>query len=141
MGRWLRRRYENFISQIYDLDEIYIQSSDVDRTLMSAQSNLNGLYPPKGYQRHPFLTWQPIPVHTKPVDTDYLIASSVPSNCSSYQKAFIKYYQSPKMTNLQQQAKPLFDYISAKMGVTVNDLVNLTLIRDAWVCETAHNLP
>lgn len=108
---------------------------------MSAESNLAGLYPPKGDQIIPFFVWQPIPVHTQPVTTDYLIAGGVPATCLSYQKAYANYLQSAEMIILQEKAQHFFDFLSAKTGATVNNLMNLTMIRDSWVCERAHNLP
>uniref|UniRef100_A0A8B9NLK0 Uncharacterized protein n=1 Tax=Accipiter nisus TaxID=211598 RepID=A0A8B9NLK0_9AVES len=46
---------------------IFIRSTDCDRTLMSAETNLAGLYPPEGQQMfNPNISWQPIPVHTVP---------------------------------------------------------------------------
>ena len=50
LGKYLRNRYENLLSDTYDENDIYIRASDVDRTMMSAMSNLAGLYPPKGDQ-------------------------------------------------------------------------------------------
>lgn len=47
--------------------QIFIRSTDFDRTLMSAEANLAGLYPPEGQQIFsPNISWQPIPVHTVP---------------------------------------------------------------------------
>lgn len=47
--------------------QIFIRSTDCDRTLMSAETNLAGLYPPEGQQMfNPNISWQPIPVHTVP---------------------------------------------------------------------------
>lgn len=47
--------------------QIFIRSTDYDRTLMSAEANLAGLYPPEKQQMfNPNISWQPIPVHTVP---------------------------------------------------------------------------
>ena len=54
--------------------QIIVRSTDVDRTLMSAQCNLAGLYPPEANQswwpEKANIYWQPIPVHTVPIETD-----------------------------------------------------------------------
>jgi len=53
--------------------QVYIQSTDVDRTMMSAYCNLAGLFPPHGSQVwNESLLWQPIPVHTVPEDLDHV---------------------------------------------------------------------
>ena len=71
LGKWLRQRYRTVINESYSKDEIYIQSTDVDRALMSALSNLAGLYTPKTKQIwNKNIAWQPIPVHTTPEKDD-----------------------------------------------------------------------
>ena len=50
---------------MYSSDEVFVRSTDIDRTLMSAESHLAGLFPPTDDQLwNPSLQWQPIPVHT-----------------------------------------------------------------------------
>ncbi|XP_062980889.1 prostatic acid phosphatase-like [Elgaria multicarinata webbii] len=64
LGQYIKKRYSNFLSAAYKREEIFIQSTETDRTIMSAQANLAGMYPPAGDQIwNPELLWQPIPVH------------------------------------------------------------------------------
>ena len=49
LGQLIRERYDGFLSSNYSQQEIVVRSTDVDRTLMSAMSDLSGLYPPAGY--------------------------------------------------------------------------------------------
>ncbi|PKU33582.1 prostatic acid phosphatase-like [Limosa lapponica baueri] len=71
LGQYTRERYSNFLNSTYNRQEFYIQSTDYDRTIMSAQSYLSGLFPPTSSQIwNPELLWQPIPVHVLQKSTD-----------------------------------------------------------------------
>lgn len=45
LGYKNRKNFKDFISEKYDLNEIYVISTDTNRTIMSAYSQLQGLYP------------------------------------------------------------------------------------------------
>lgn len=108
---------------------------------MSAQANLAGLYPPDDNQIwNPNLKWQPIPIHTKDISTDYLITGGVPS-CPAYQKAYMQYLQSDEMKKIEERAQQIYNILSANVGETINSLVNVTLLYDSWLCESIHKLP
>lgn len=73
IGRYLRQTYNNFLGDEYRKDDIYVRSTDTDRSLMTAQCCLAGLYPPTGKDIwSEGLPWQPIPVHCIPGNNDPL---------------------------------------------------------------------
>ncbi|XP_019336726.1 testicular acid phosphatase isoform X1 [Alligator mississippiensis] len=84
LGQFLRQRYEAFLSPHYHPQEIYVRSTDYDRTLASAQANLAGLYPPGG-AGPPNPAWQPVPVHTVPAAQDKLLRFPL-RPCPRYQQ-------------------------------------------------------
>jgi hypothetical protein len=74
LGEFLRTRYNGYLSELYYPKEFLMKSSANDRCLMSAQTALAGLYPPKGMQVwNPDLKWQPIPVHSTPRHLDQVM--------------------------------------------------------------------
>lgn len=63
LGQYFRRRYDKLFGERYSPNNVYIQSTDVDRAIMSAQANLAGLFPPTHdiEKWHNDIKWQPIP--------------------------------------------------------------------------------
>lgn len=70
LGRMLRHRYNDFLGDIYNSKEYYVQTTDSDRTKMSSQLVNAGLWPPKTHQVWGKLPWQPIPSNYEPLDKD-----------------------------------------------------------------------
>ncbi|ETE68547.1 Testicular acid phosphatase-like protein, partial [Ophiophagus hannah] len=81
LGKFLRERYAGFLSPSYKPQEIYVRSTDYDRTIMSAQANLMGLYP----NSHPEIPWKPVPIHTVPAKYDKLLKPPT-RTCQRYQQ-------------------------------------------------------
>ncbi|XP_051885070.1 lysosomal acid phosphatase-like isoform X3 [Pristis pectinata] len=138
LGQYLRRRYNGFLNSSYDRHEIYVRSTDIDRTLMSAEVNLAGLYPPQGRQIfHPGLSWQPIPVHTVPVEQDKLLKFPL-QKCPRYEKLLEETFNSRAVEEKTQKNKDFLNMISdeTKMKVTIQ---NEWKVYDTLFCEKTHN--
>ncbi|XP_006868200.1 PREDICTED: testicular acid phosphatase [Chrysochloris asiatica] len=141
LGRFLRSRYKTFLSPEYRREEVYIRSTDFDRTLESAQANLAGLFP-EAAPGTPESNWRPIPVHTVPVTEDKLLRFPT-RNC-------------PRYRELLQEATQTAEYQAALEGWTdfltrLGNSTGLSLVgeplRRAWkvldtlICQQAHGLP
>ncbi|KAL8165484.1 UNVERIFIED_CONTAM: hypothetical protein K2H54_046197, partial [Gekko kuhli] len=100
LGRYIKKRYTGFLSPTYKREEIYIQSTDVDRTIMSAQVNLAGLFPPTASEIwNPQILWQPIPIYVIPNSFKPKLRFPI-FDCPRYKKLFKE-----TMTSREFQAK------------------------------------
>lgn len=138
LGKWLRKRYENFLPDAYSENDIIVQSTDVDRTLMSAEANMAGLYPPQNKQLwDKDLKWQPIPIHTIPEIEDCVLAAK--KKCAKYDKLYKELFRTPYFRNISHQLHDLYAYMSKNAGKTISDLENLEYLYNTLMIEANNN--
>lgn len=138
MGKWLAKRYSNLIHSTYSKDDIFIRSTDVDRSLMSALSNLAGLYPPnKNDTWNKNINWQPIPVHTVLETDDNVLAAK--KNCPAYNYALKKLKKSKEFVALDEKYKKLYQYLTEKSGRKIDSLETVQFLYDSLHIETLYN--
>ncbi|XP_011700111.1 PREDICTED: prostatic acid phosphatase [Wasmannia auropunctata] len=138
LGRWLRKRYANILSDLYTPYEIYVRSTDVDRTLMSAEANLAGLYPPVQTQVwDDKIRWMPIPVHTTPGEQDHVLLAN--KYCPRYQYELEKLLTSPEMEGIRKANAKLFAYLTEHSGDDVSSFKEVEHLYDNLHIETLYN--
>lgn len=138
LGQWFRKRYSHLISKQYNPQEIYVRSTDVDRTLMSAQANLAGMYPPNGTSVwNPDLMWQPIPVHTVPEHDDNILAMK--KSCPAYDKEHLKYTHSVEYLNKLHKYDELMHYLSSNTGTKIKSFADILDIYSTLYIEELNN--
>lgn len=128
LGQFFRKRYETLLGHKYSSDKVYIRSTDLDRTLMSAQANLAGLFVPTKEERfYKKLPWQPVPVHTVPIDFDSALFGA--KHCPKYDHDFQTYVkESKEVQRIYTEYADQFTYWSQMCGrdiVTIKDCYNL----------------
>nr|CAD7568396.1 unnamed protein product [Timema californicum] len=70
-GSFFRKRYNHILPETYNVNDTYVRSSNVDRTLASARAHLAGLYPPTEQNlAQPNINFQVIPIHTTDIAND-----------------------------------------------------------------------
>ncbi|KAI5630255.1 lysosomal acid phosphatase precursor [Silurus asotus] len=140
LGQFLRKRYTGFLSKDYTRFEIAVRSTDFDRTLMSAASNLAGLYPPNGSQVfHPGLNWQPIPIHTVPKDEEMLLSFPI-ANCQRYQLLMNETEKTEIFLNITNTYKDFMEMVQNKTGLTSVSIERVWSVYDTLFCEMKHGL-
>lgn len=140
LGQWSRARYQNLLGGNFHVNDVYVRSSDVDRTIMSAQTNLAGLFPPSGNEIwNKNIPWQPIPVHVVPENDDYILGGVLPP-CRAFDNAYEAYLQSDEFQKFNESIQPIFEYLTESLGVPVNDFLVVLMIRDGLFIESVYNL-
>nr|XP_012231978.1 PREDICTED: venom acid phosphatase Acph-1-like isoform X4 [Linepithema humile] len=117
IGTMLRERYNDFLGSIYHPRDIYAVSTDVDRTKMSLQLMLAGLYPPHPTQLwNPDLPWLAIPTHYAPERVDTVLK---PHNCPVYIAALEEVTETKEVRDKIAIYKDFLKFLSEKTGITI----------------------
>jgi len=145
LGKFLKDRYitnTHFIDPMYLHDEVYIRSSDSERCLQSAESQLAGLYPPIKHQVwNPNLPWQPIPIHTIPMKKDSILVTPgafCPRLSEKYVQMKNMQYKELERKKMEKH-EDLPNYLTTHSGMNVS-FGNMFLFTDVYLCEKAENL-
>ncbi|GAA6216189.1 lysosomal acid phosphatase [Lates japonicus] len=139
LGQFLRKRYAGFLKESYDRHEILVRSSDLDRTLMSAQANLAGLYPPSGKQVfNPDLKWQPIPVHTVPLSVERLLWFPQ-RDCPHYKHLLEETEHTQEFMNVATNYQDVIELVRNKTGLDNINVMSAWTVYDTLYCESLHN--
>ncbi|KOC59082.1 Venom acid phosphatase Acph-1 [Habropoda laboriosa] len=94
LGLFLRDRYETFLGDTYKVKSVSALSSDYDRTKMSLQLVLAGLFPPSKLQQwHQELNWQPIPANYLRRYEDNVF---LPEDCLLFEVEYNRVLKSPQ---------------------------------------------
>ncbi|MEJ1278435.1 acid phosphatase 2 lysosomal [Cricetulus griseus] len=137
LGQALRQRYSGFLNTSYHRQEVYVRSTDFDRTLMSAEANLAGLFPPSEVQRfNANISWQPIPVHTVPVTEDRLLKFPL-GPCPRYEQLQNETRQTPEYQNKSIQNAQFLDMVANETGLTNLTLETIWNVYDTLFCEVS----
>lgn len=149
MGQRFRHKYideTHLLPTTYQRDTIMVRSTDYDRTLMSAQSLLMGLYPagtgPSTDDNQPGLpnALQPIPIHTAPLQYDDVIIKRV--DPEERQRLMQKYvYSTPEWRNKESELRPKFPLWSKLSGMEISELEDLGRLSDSLYIHQIHHVP
>jgi len=142
LGKELRHKYVDqyhLLPTSYDVKTINVRSTDSNRTLMSAESFLLGLYPLGTGPTTLPARYQPIPIHTVPINEDSLLAVKFSKNIYSLAKL---YFSTKRIWN--EKTKPIQEKInrwSAATGLNLNDFRKFGMLSDNLYIRKIHHVP
>ncbi|NXE45201.1 PPAL phosphatase, partial [Casuarius casuarius] len=120
--------------------QIFIRSTDCDRTLMSAEANLAGLYPPDRQEMfNPNVSWQPIPVHTVPESGERLLKFPL-APCPRYEQLQNETRHSAEYTNKTKENLQFLQMVANETGIRDVSLESVWSVYDTLFCEQAHKM-
>uniref|UniRef100_A0A8R1HLN8 Acid phosphatase n=1 Tax=Caenorhabditis japonica TaxID=281687 RepID=A0A8R1HLN8_CAEJA len=151
LGKMIRNRYVdtgnstyNFLPSIYDQKTMHVRSTGLNRTLVSAMSNMLGMYGQDGNGNRAGTDYPeesgwprgfvPIPVHTVDYATDHI--GNMDSDCPRREWLWNLAQQSDEVTNWRNSANvsSVIDKLTSLVNETW-DLENFWVVPDALFIE------
>ncbi|KAJ8982224.1 hypothetical protein NQ317_013526 [Molorchus minor] len=138
LGKWLRNRYSNFLPEEYVSKDVYVRSTDVDRTLMSAAANLAGLYPPTDSETwNKDLRWHPIPIHTVPKGEDQVLYME--TECTKFTRLYNAQYNGSFFEDVNKKYADFYKQVSNLTGWDIDDVHFFAQLQSALYVYSNHN--
>lgn len=137
-GKYLRKRYQNFLPEDYKFNDTLVRSTDNDRTILSAVAQLRGLYPKTYASKGAYPFTDLIPIHTVPKTYDQVMKMSSP--CPVYKKLWLEMKKSSLWAKYEAENRIFFAELAAVSGYSYVGLMRSFYIGDVvnvWLC---HNL-
>lgn len=101
---------------------------------MSALATVAGLFPPAVDNKWVGISdWQPIPVHTVPLQLDHMLAAT--QQCDRHDYITLEYFRENNYEELFKYFRPLFNYIEENSGMKIKKIKNLVTLRDTLRIE------
>uniref|UniRef100_A0A7E4WDS5 Acid phosphatase n=1 Tax=Panagrellus redivivus TaxID=6233 RepID=A0A7E4WDS5_PANRE len=144
-GLRVRDRYIRdlkFLKPNYAHQQVAARSTDTDRTLTSAYSQLAAIYSgsdngfpstQNGWPTH----WVPVPVHTVDISTEHLLDADV--QCPRMDQKKKEAVQNPVYQAFMDQHAFMFKTISANAGQAITEINGLRGFYDVIFCERYNN--
>ncbi|XP_078605762.1 prostatic acid phosphatase-like isoform X2 [Branchiostoma floridae x Branchiostoma japonicum] len=133
LGEFFRKRYgkEGFgvLSEEFRRDELFVRSTDTDRTLMSAEANLDRLYPD-----------QPVPIHTVRTGLDKLLRAFF-LNCPRSDELLEEAMNSAEFKQKEKENEEFMAFVVEKAGWSQpHSIMDAWRTQDPLLCEKAHSM-
>lgn len=122
LGQYFRSRYNKLIGGKYSPEKVYIVSTDFDRAIMSAQTNLAGMFPPTEDEKwNDDIPWQPIPLHSIPEEMDTMLHGG--RWCAKYEPLVNEIKNNtPEIHEIYKMYGHLFPYWASVSGMKIESI-------------------
>ncbi|KAI6171492.1 Acid phosphatase [Aphelenchoides fujianensis] len=145
LGQKLRARYDNFVDKRYKNGEIYVHSTDINRTIISAISNMIGFYSagvagedyPSGLTGWPG-AFVPVPIHSSVLETDYVLGC--PDHTKHADDVYAKLHSTKEYTDAEAANKDLLDKLAGLIGYKTLQLSFITAVYDTFFIQKIKRL-
>ncbi|XP_043478855.1 venom acid phosphatase Acph-1-like [Leptopilina heterotoma] len=133
LGKFLCKRYKTFLGRKYYPHDVIARSTDVNRTKMTLQFVLNGLFPEHSIQQK----WKPIPI----IYDEKKNFLQMSTSCSKVQKMVSEIRKLPEVKELTNEFKPLWKNLSKFTGENITRSSEAHILYNTLISHQSMSLP